>query len=106
LAEEGIVLSRTCSTRAYLPLEGGGRSPARSGGDRVGVTVLRRMRAFVFFTPPRRALRADPPPPGEGGSSRCPFGTVRQARAAAMDARCVRVAATSTVQRRVSITTP
>jgi uncharacterized protein len=43
---------------SFLPPPGGGRSTA--AGGRVGVTLSKEL------TPPRRASRADPPPPGEG----------------------------------------
>ena len=49
---------------AFLPPPGGGRSTAEGG--RVGVTALEHQQTDVLFTPPRRAARADPPPPGEG----------------------------------------
>src|ERR1700730_215742 len=57
---------RPCDTRAYLPLEGGGRrrseAEASGGGD-----YLRSKYFASFISPhPGSPGRADPPPSGEG----------------------------------------
>jgi len=49
----------------YPPLQGEGRSPAQSEGERGGVMTANKI------TPTRLAALGDLPPPGGGGANNC-----------------------------------
>ncbi len=61
-----IAASRCPVTLALTPVTSGGEIYGALGAETVALKQLRRKRSRKPITPPRRALRADPPPPGEG----------------------------------------